>query len=242
MKNAEQLALAGTEQALATTNEPSTGQLLQAVITQGITADNVGALERLIALKERQEERQAEKDFNAAFVSLQKEIPEIVAKSVIPNRGKYERFEDLAHVVNPLLVKNGFSISFAMSAADGKITETCRLKHIGGHSQENSFTVRVGRADTETQADTKAATTAKRLALANCLNLVIRQDAMQDEDASLVGEPVSDEQAQTLHEMIKDTNSDEKKFLAFAQANSIEEIGSADYNRCFRALDAKRRS
>ena len=79
------------------------------------------------------------------------------------------------------MVRNGFSVDFTMDYKDGRIIETCHLRHTGGHSKSNSFGVRVGKADTDTQADCKAATTAKRNALLNCLNIVIRQDALQDE-------------------------------------------------------------
>ncbi len=224
--------------------EPSLGQMLGKFIESGITGQNIEAFERMLAMKERMDTKDAEKQFNAAFVALQQDIPVIVASSVIPNRGKYERFEDVMRVVGPLLVKHGFSVSFSMDFRDNRILETCHLRHIAGHAQSNSFAVRAGgKADSDTQADCKAATTAKRNALLNCLNIVIRQDVMQNEDGdvSLDGSPISQDKIQYLREQVRETGSDEAKFLKLAGVDRYEDITSGSYGVLVRALAAKAR-
>lgn len=207
--------------------EPSVALMLQAMIEKGITADNASAMTQLMSLHERMQDRDAEKQFNAAFNKLQGELPVIVASSVIPNRGKYERFEDVMRQIQPALSANGFSVSFSQSFGDGRIIETCKLKHSAGHSESNSFGVRLGgKADSETQADCKASTTAKRNALLNALNIVIRQDVMQSEDDphNESGTLVTQAQADQLRELCDDSNSDRKKFLAYAAADDFEKI------------------
>ncbi len=207
-------------------------RLIQKVVDGGVTESNVAALDKLLAVYERLDDKRAEREFSAAFVALQNDLPVIVAETVIPNRGKYSRFEDVMHIVGPLLVKHGFSVSFSMDFKDNRILETCHLKHIGGHSQSNSFAVRAGgKADSDTQADCKAATTAKRNALLNCLNIVIRQDVLTEEhDVSIEGEPISFDKAQYLRELVRDTNSDEVSFLKFAGAAKYEEIMTGKYD------------
>ena len=226
---------------LAVSEAPSLTQMLSAVIQGGVTADNVGVLKEMLAIHERMEMRNAEKDFNSAFVRLQNDLPVIVASSIIPNRGRYERFEDVMHVVGPLLARHGFSVSFSMENENARVTETCTLRHIAGHSQSNKFSVRTGRADTETQADCKAATTAKRNALLNCLNIVIRQDALldEDQDASIEGAFISPDKAIYLRELVKSTKSNEVAFLAFAQATKYEEITVSRYDRLVAQLQKK---
>lgn len=229
--------------AVAPQQPPSVGQMLSAVIEKGVTSENVAAIEKLVGLYERMELRDAEKQFASAFVALQSDLPVIVATSVIPNRGKYERFEDVMRVVGPLLVKHGFTVSFSMDFRDGRILETCSLRHIGGHSQSNSFAVRPGKADSDTQADCKAATTAKRNALLNCLNIVIRQDTMQseDDDAMLVGSPIGPDKIQYLEEQIRDTGSDLTRFLAMAGVDKLSDIRTGAYPVLVRALAAKKK-
>lgn len=210
----------------------SVPQMLQTVIQGGVTAENAAAFEKLIELHWKMQERDAEKQFNEAFVALQKETPVIVASSVIPNRGKYERFEDIMNVLSPLLAKHGFSVSFSNDAKDNRITETCHLRHISGHSQTNTFSVRVGgKADSETQADCKAATTAKRNALLNALNIVIRQDCLQneDDDPRNEGAPITLEQANELEHRVQMTNSDVGAFLKLAGAPMFRKILSGKY-------------
>lgn len=217
--------------------------LIKKVVEGGVTESNVAALDKLLAVYERLDDKRAEREFSTAFVELQHDLPVIVASSVIPNRGRYERFEDVMRVVSPLLVKHGFSVSFSMDFKENRIVETCHLKHVGGHSQSNSFAVRAGgKADSDTQADCKAATTAKRNALLNCLNIVIRQDVLNEEhDATIEGEPISFDKAQYLRELVKETNSDEASFLRFANASKYEEILSGKYDTLVAALHKKQR-
>lgn len=220
-------ALATTEPQLALQQrEPSVGLMLQTVIEKGVTSENVTALEQLVGLYERLEAKNAEKAFNSAFVELQNELPVIVAQSVIPNRGKYERFEDVMHVVKPLLIKNGFAVSFEQLADDKRIKVTCHLRHVGGHSQSTPFAVRLGgKADSDTQADCKASTTAKRNALLQALNIVIRQDCLQDEDdAHNEGGYISQQQADELRDWVSNLGADPIAFLEYASATKFEEI------------------
>jgi hypothetical protein len=230
---------------LVPTSQAPVAKLLEAVINKGVTSENVGALEKLVGLYERMQDKDAERQFNSAFVALQAELPVIVASTIIPNRGKYERFEDVMRQIGPALIKNGFSVSFSMDFKETRVVETCHLMHVGGHSKSNSFAVRSGRADTETQADCKAATTAKRNALLNCLNIVIRQDALLDEDnrdAAIEGAEISGDQAQYLKELLAETKSDTGKFLAMAGVDSVEKITSGSYDVLVRALLMKRKS
>ncbi len=219
--------LATQETRLATT-EPSIGQMLQGALASGITKDNADALGKMLDVYERMEDRRSQQQYASAFVALQSEMPEIVAQSVIPNRGRYERFEDVMHVVGPLLRKNGFAVSFTQEADDKRITATCTMRHTGGHFEKTPFAVRLGgKADSDTQADCKASTTAKRNALLFALNIVIRQDCLQDEDdAKNIGGPITQQQADELRDWVEATHSNVERFLAFADAKTFETINS----------------
>lgn len=196
------------------------GSMLRAVVEKGVTTENVEAMKELVGLYERMDAKQAERDFNAGFVRLQRDLPVIVAKTQIPKRGKYERFEDVMDAVAKPLLDHGFSVSFDQEPKEGRISVTCILRHISGHSQRNSFTVRLGgNSDSETQADCKASTTAKRNALLAALNIIIRQDCLQDEDdLRNDGTSITEVQAEDLMNRVRATGSDEVKFLTFAKS------------------------
>ncbi len=137
MSNENQLATQDSQ--LAAPQEISIAQVLMSAISSGVTAENAAAVKTLAEVYERMETKNAEKSFNRSFVALQSQLPVIVATSVIPNRGKYERFEDVMRQIGPALSANGFSISFSMDVKEGRIIETCQLSHIDG------FGRRIGR-------------------------------------------------------------------------------------------------
>ena len=212
----------------------SVAQVFEAVRTGDMTQEKIAVLKDLLAMS-------AERQFAAAFAALQADLPVIVAQTVIPNRGKYERFEDVMNVVQPLLNKHGFSVAFSMDFKEGRVLETCCLTHVGGHSRSNSFAVRVGgRADSETQADCKAATTAKRNALCNALNIVIRQDCLTDEDdPRMEGGKITQEQAEELRSMIAATKSNEAALLKLGGCAAFEEMRTAKYEVVYELLQQK---
>jgi len=210
----------------------SVPQMLQSVIQSGVTQENAVVIEKMAELYWKMQERDAEKQFNEAFVKLQSELPTIVAETVIPNRGKYQKFEHVMRDIGPILSRNGFSVSFSNDYKENRVVETCQLSHIGGHSRSNSFAVRVSaKADSETQADCKAATTAKRNALLNALNIVITQDCLQDEenDPRNEGAPITLAQADELERRVAETNSDKAAFLKLAGAPMFRQILSGKY-------------
>ncbi len=219
-------------------------QMMQAIIDKGITPDNVASLGQLMGLYERMQDKDAERQFASAFVALQADLPVITASSIIPSRGKYERFEDVMDQIQPHLTRHRFTVTFSQSFVENRIVETCRLTHAAGHFKENSFAVRAGgKADSDTQADCKASTTAKRNALCNALNIVIRQDALQDEegDARMEGECITRDEACYLREMVADTHSDEAAFLKYAGAKTYEEIAASKFARLDETLKKKLR-
>jgi ERF superfamily len=231
MKNSQSELAVHAPQGALTKAQPQQGlsieQVFQAVIEKQISPEHIAVMRELLAMS-------AEQKFNAAFVELQRDLPVIVASSVIPNRGKYERFEDVMHQIGPILTKHGFTVSFSMDFKENRILETCHLSH-GGHTRSNSFAVRSGKADSDTQADCKAATTAKRNALLNALNIVIRQDCMtnEDDDATLEGDPnakITPAQVEELRHRCEMTESNVHSFLKFAGAGKFEDIRATRYD------------
>lgn len=220
----------------------------QAVMNTDLNAEKLSVMKQLLAMN-------AEQQFNSAFVAMQSELPVIVAESVIPNRGKYQKYEDIMQKdgVAKILARHGFSVSFDQKNEAGVITVTCILRHAGGHSHPTSFAVRGGgRADSECQADCKASTTAKRNALCQALNITIRQDVLQDEenDASLLGsgEFITDAQADEIEHriaMLAFTPVQVTSFLKWAGGESCKkysQIPESKFEACDKFLSAKEKA
>ncbi len=219
---------------LMASREPSVAMMLQKVIDGGITKENVTALESLVGLYDRMQAKNAEREFNQAFAKLQSELRSVNATRTVPNkdgspRYRFAPFEDIMEEVQPVLVDNGFSISFNSRFMEGgRMVSICTLRHIGGFSQSNEFAVRIGGGPpgaTETQADGAAKTYAKRGALCDALNIVVEHD----DDARMIGKPIGRALAEDLETRVIRVGSDITAFLKYAGADKFEDISDDRY-------------
>lgn len=244
MKPYTQLELASKP--LQPVQEPSVAMMLQAIINQGVTSENVTAMERLCALYERMEDKKAEREFASAFSLVQSEMPRIEATKGVPDKNgktkfKFAPYEEIMEKAKPTLEKHGFTIAFDNEINECRIVAVCKLRHVGGHSVSNSFAVRIGSGPpgaSECQADGAASTYAKRFALCNALNIVIEKEAMDDE-ARAFGSPIPEVQAKELRKRVKDCGADEAAFLQYAGAAQYEAIPAEAYSKLDTMLTRK---
>ena len=198
------------------------------MIERGVTTENVQALDKLCDLYERVEAKKAEREFNTAFTSLQSAIPAVEAVKIVPDKQgnpkyRYAPYEEIMEKVQPILTEHGFSVSFDSNFADGRITATCKLSHISGHSEKTKFSCRIGSGPpgaTESQADGSANSYAKRGALSGALNIVVEHD----DDARGSTKTIPQEMADDLKRRVKAVGADEEAFLKFAGAAHYEAI------------------
>ncbi len=201
--------------------EPSVGEMLSAAIKSGTSP------KELCDLYERMEARKDAKEFSAAFAALQIAIPTVKAEKVVPtNSGStkfmYAPFEDIMEQLRPHLIQNGFSVSFSQRLGEQTVTTICTVRHSSGHSQSNEYTVRCGNSQSGNvrDADVGASTVCQREALCDAFNIVRRRA----DDAKMLGAVITSDQAESLRQRVIKTGSDSVKFLAFAGAESYEEI------------------
>lgn len=208
--------------------------MLETVLKGGVTEQNVAALDKLVGLFERMQDKRAEQLFNEAFVSLQREMPKVQANRPVMNskekgggvRYNFAPFEDIMAQVHPHLMKHGFTVSFSQRYDGPRIIVKCILRHTAGHHVENETAVRTGKGPpgaSETQADGAASTYAKRFALCDALNIVIGKDTDggQDDDASVDGGNITKEQAEDFRRRVKALKMDEFVFLSAGQAGNL---------------------
>lgn len=219
-------------------------QLIKGVLDTGITEGNVSVIERLVALKERDELRQAKKDFAQALASLQAETGLIQAMSPVLNRDgtlryKYAKFEHIMAKVQPLLAKYGFSHSFDTNWSEGKITAIFKLTHRSGHSESNqcSSAVAKGQGTNSAQDDMGAKSYAKRGAVCDGLGIVISHDEDGRDLGS--GRTISAEDAAILRERVETIGANKTAFLQFAKAETFEDIDESRIAELTAMLDRK---
>jgi hypothetical protein len=221
------------ELTLQPTQEPSVALMLSGFIDRGITAENVAAFSQLVTLKERMDDKQAQKDFASALVDLQGETIRVQATKAVDQKAdgtcryRFAPYEEIMAVVQPMLTRHGFSITFDTKIEETRLSSICTLTHKSGHSRSNSFAVRYGKppGSSDAQGDMATKSYAKRGALCDALNISIEHDTDGD-DARNEGGPVTQQQADELRDLCDETKSDRAKFLAFAGASKFEEISA----------------
>lgn len=226
---------------------PSIPQILSAAVQGGITRENVEVVKELIAMQKDLQEQESKRDFARDFVALQSECKAVKASKIVPNddgskRYAYAPYEAIMEEVKPLLEKHNFAISFDTDLADGRVIVTCKLMHGGGHTVPSKFACRIGKGppkSSEAQGDGAATTYAKRFALCAALNIVVDTDT-DAQDATVIGEFVTLEQAEFLQAEVRGTKAHEPNFLKWLGAASYDQIPADRYEEAAAQLKKRR--
>jgi hypothetical protein len=242
----DKLATAPTQPAMAVpVRDDFTSFLERAAKDPTIDVDK---LERLLAMKEKQDAQERKRCFFDALAALQAELAPIAKSGTNPHtRSRYVRLDDLLIVLRPLLETHGFAFSFdSKPAAATTIEFTCTLSHRDGHSETKHLTLPTDGVGSQggkssmnaIQAVGSTTSYARRYLIDMHLNLARRDE---DDDGSGGPKPVTQEQADTLRRTLTEAKGDEKRFLNWAAASTFEEIPAANYARCVTAIQAMQR-
>lgn len=138
MSNQELVAKeTGGQVAAQQEQQTSPMRLVELAVTQGADVDK---LERLMAMQERWESREAEKAFNRAIASFQHECPRIEKRKKGHNY-MYAPLGDIIEQIKDTLHKHGLSFTYTNDHSDNEIKVTCTVTHVDGHSKSTSMTV-----------------------------------------------------------------------------------------------------
>lgn len=209
----------------------------------------VEQLEKLVALQERMEARQAAREFAAAMAAFQAECPsikkgstaQIVTKSGSKYGYAYAELDDIARTINPILAKHGLSYSWDSKVEKDTLTCVCTVRHAEGHSVTSSFTLPVDNpsAMNPQQKVGAALTFAQRRSLASVLGLTTTDE---DTDTEADPEPITADQRTELEDLAHEAKVDLPRFLKFMGVETLAEIRAVDYGKAMNALNQKRRA
>jgi hypothetical protein len=228
----------------ASPTPPNVAVILQAVIERGVTAENVAVIEQMIALHERMEMREAERQYAKAYHALMAEIPKIAAtRPVEDKQGNVKYYiaalSDIDKQLRPMASKFGFTYRWAESdsGAPNKVTEHCIVQHVGGHKEISPYTVRMSAPPSanDSQADVSTHQYARRGSLCDAFAIVVDHD----DDARLEGKAITEAEAEDLKERVKLLEVDEEKFLAYAGAETYEAISEGRFASLLWFLDKR---
>jgi hypothetical protein len=123
---------------------PATGDT-SGLIAMAINADlDIAKLERLMEMKEHEEEKTAKAHFNVAMALVQKVIEPIIADAEnLQTSSRYSKLTTIVSTLAPLYTEEGFSVSFGTCDCssqklvdDGWFRTTAELSHVGGYTKE----------------------------------------------------------------------------------------------------------
>lgn len=97
-------------------------------------------MERLMAMHERMQAKQAQAEFADALASLQADLPSIGERGDAAGRYKFALWEDINQAIKPILHRHGFALAFRTDTATN-VTVTGVLSHRNGHREETSITL-----------------------------------------------------------------------------------------------------
>ena len=173
----------GEELKLQLPDKLSPMALINKAISNNVALD---VLEKLMALQERWEKREAEKAFNEAYNKWQANKPKLIKDKKVDadlrDGGKlqydYMGLPGIQAAVDPVLGEYGFSYTWDQRQENGKIRIIFILKHVDGHSQTTWLESDLDKSGkkNEIQALGSAVSYLKRYTLKNGLGLSADND------------------------------------------------------------------
>jgi hypothetical protein len=210
--------------------------ILNAAVSGGITSESVGVVERIIAMRREEVSAENKAKFNKSFFKLRQEISgmDFYADKAAMNNGKvaysYCSETELSSMLEPVLLKHGFTMMFGQRSDEGKIVAIITLIHEEGHEETREYSVRSGNTNAlkdATAADTGATTSAWRHLVIKMLG--IKSRIREDADPRNLGGKVTKEQAEELEQRVAITNSNRATFLKMAGVDSFAAIPTLKY-------------
>jgi hypothetical protein len=227
--------------------DPGESNSIMAIISRAARDPNtdVDKMERLMAMAERAQERDARTAYYAALSRLQDELPEIQERGEIKigqgSKGqKYALWEDINKAIKPILKSHGFALSFRTGVQDSKITVTGILSHEDGHAEETTIHLPSDTSGSKNAVQAVGSSTSygKRYTASALLNITTRDG---DDDGGAAGGdgPITDDQFQTIQELIERSGADPEKFCQHMKVGAIRDLTCAQYPAAIRALNTK---
>lgn len=198
-------------------------------------ACDIEKMERLMAMHERMQDRQAETTFNAAMAEMQIELPSIAERGKT-NNGKYATFEDINDVVKPIMQKHGFAISFRVEHVQNGVKVTGVLMHRGGHREETTMLLPSDTSGSKNavQAVGSSVSYGKRYVMSAMLNITTRGE---DDDGYAAGPTatITAPQAAQVAALLQKC-SDKAKAAFEAMHGAPEHVAKAEFDKVMAAL------
>lgn len=224
--------------------------LVQMALERGV--EDVEVIERLVALQERVEERNAEKAMARALAKFQAECPAIprVATADVRKNGQkvydytFAPYDQIVRVIREPLANNGLSYRHDVKVESGQVTVTCTLQHDDGATRTSTFE---GPTDTSggknpLQAVGSSQSYGKRYTVTNVLGLATEEDDDGKGAHRQEVQTLDDEQIAAVDALLDEITvpGAKGKMLRWVGVNSVADIPVGWYDDVIELLEKKR--
>lgn len=226
-------------------------QSMMEVIARAASDPNtdVVKLERLMAMAERMEAKQAEQAFDDAMSTAQAGMDHVRTDAANKaTSSRYATYGALDRAIRPIYTGNGFSISFDTGDAPvaGDLRVLAYVAHKGGHKKTYKIDMpadgkgaKGGDVMTRTHATGSAFTYGKRYLLGGIFNIVISDADDDGNSAGGLDGPITADQLVTLQEVISRTNSDPEKVCKAFKLGALNVATKRQLPRIIEALNSQ---
>ena len=204
---------------------------------------DIAKFEKIIELKNAEEQRTAKAAYYQSMPQLQAEMPEISEDGKIVVNGQvrstYARYEDIVRITKPLLQKHGFSFHAKARFDKGFAIVTGIVAHQGGHTEETETVLPFDNTGSKNsvQAIGSSLSYARRYLFTMLFNITTGGE--DDNGQKAVGASISEEQAKSIKERLEETGSDVNRFLKLLGIQNIDSMPASLYAKADHALAVK---
>jgi hypothetical protein len=199
----------------------------------------IEVLERIMDLKIRHENREAEKAYNSAISEFRAECPTI-DKTREGHQSKYAGLAETVEEIKTLLHKYGLSYGWTTDNSGESISVTCRISHIGGHSEQTTLSAPPDTSGSKNSIQAVASTVSylERYTLFAILGLASRE---MDTDGEMPVKYISETDAEDLKNRLDKCGGDEKKFCKYLGVDTLYNLPASKYDKAVSAIRKKER-
>ena len=214
--------------------------MLNAAVERG---DAIEKLSQLMDLHERWEAAQAKKAYIQAKAAFKTNAP-MVFKDMENKQYKsmYSSIGNVVNTINAALSKYELDASWDYDQSETAIKVTCILTHSQGYSERVSLS---GPPDTSGSKNPiqqiKSTTTYLKLATFEAVTGIASKEGNKDDDGNSAGsEPISEEQAKRILDLIDETESSAAQFCKYFKIAAVAALPADKFDAAIKALEKKR--
>jgi hypothetical protein len=209
---------------------------------------NLEVFDRLLKARREEEDRAAERAFNAAISLAKGELQPVLKTRDVDfqsnkpgaarTKYKYENFADVAKVVDPVFSTHGLSYRFEIAQQADQVKVACVLSHSEGYTTKVTLEGKVDIGSTGmswTQALGSALTYLQRYSLRAAIGLA----AGVDDDGRGAGcsPRINNDQASELMQLIEDTGRSQMTLLRLIGVESVLDMNEDQWKRAKEVLE-----